>query len=94
MTILETVREITLKALDIPRFEQYTINTLRGQFGVANVVFLRQEEYMDTHFGVHTARLLNPPDIKISVESKIGQGTIFSVRLPINDVRNEGNYSG
>ncbi len=31
---------------------------------------------------------------KISVESKIGQGTIFSVRLPINDVRNEGNYSG
>ncbi len=31
---------------------------------------------------------------KISVESKLGQGTIFSVRLPINDVRNEGNYSG
>jgi len=31
---------------------------------------------------------------EILVESKIDKGTIFSVRLPINDVRNEGNYSG
>ncbi len=31
---------------------------------------------------------------EIYVESKIGEGTTFSVRLPINDVRSEGNYSG
>lgn len=31
---------------------------------------------------------------KISVESKIGEGTVFTVRLPTNDVQNEGNYSG
>ena len=57
MTILETVREISLKALDIPRFEQYIINMLRGHFGAKTVIFLRQEEYLDTFFGVHTPGL-------------------------------------
>lgn len=31
---------------------------------------------------------------EISVESAIGQGTTFSVRVPIKDIRNEGNYGG
>ncbi len=31
---------------------------------------------------------------EISVKSKIGKGTAFSVRLPINDTRKEGNFSG
>ncbi len=70
LTILETVREIALKALDIPRFEQYTINTLRGHFGIMKVLFLRQEEYMDPNFGIHTPRMIDPPSILIPAESE------------------------
>jgi len=29
----------------------------------------------------------------ITVESKVGEGTIFTVRLPINDTRKEGNFN-
>ena len=69
MTILETAREISLKALDIPRFEQYIINMLRGHFGVKTVIFLRQEEYLDPFFGVHTPRLIKSPKLKIPIKS-------------------------
>lgn len=68
-TILETIREISLKALDIPRFEQYVTNTIRGQFGVLKVLFIRQSQHLDDTLAVHTARMVNPPTISVPLSS-------------------------
>ncbi len=97
MTILETVREISLKALDIPRFEQYIINMLSGHFGVKTVIFLRQEEYLDSFFGVHTPRLIKSPKFKIPIKSRFinhlsdlaDSGKIFFVNNPTPDAVDE-----
>lgn len=72
-TVVETMREIALKTLDIHRFEQYTLNTLRGQFGVLNVYFFRQHAYGDTQIAVHTARLKNPPALQVDIEGEFGK---------------------
>lgn len=57
--------------------------------------FTTKEAGKGTGLGLSiTYGLVNKLGGKISVESKIGQGTTFSVCLPINDARNEGNYSG
>ncbi|MCD4656609.1 MAG: sensor domain-containing diguanylate cyclase [Planctomycetes bacterium] len=103
LTILETVREISLKALDIPRFEQYIINMLRGHFGVKTVIFLRQEEYLDPYFGVYTPRLIKSPKLKIPIKSNFikhlsnlaESGNILFVNNPtpeFNDKRILNNF--
>ena len=72
-TVVETMREIALKSLDLNRFEQYTLNTLRGQFGVLKVFFFRQKDYGDSEIGVHTARMRTPPELTIHLTSAFAQ---------------------
>ncbi|MGE0431273.1 MAG: GGDEF domain-containing protein [Planctomycetota bacterium] len=98
-TVVETMREIALKSLDLNRFEQYTLNTLRGQFGVLKVYFFRQKDYGDNEIGVHTARLRTAPPLRIRLDSEFAEyarhhPNAIDLAAPPRDIADMGEVEG
>jgi len=55
-TVLEIASQINSKGLDLARIESYTLTMIRGQFGVRDVMLLRQDAFNAETIGAVTPR--------------------------------------
>ncbi|MHC4598579.1 MAG: sensor domain-containing diguanylate cyclase [Planctomycetota bacterium] len=67
-TIIEIANQINAKGLDLARIEGYTITMIRGQFGVMNVMILRQEAFDNPRVTITAPRGVDPPLSDFSVD--------------------------
>ncbi|MHC5038440.1 MAG: sensor domain-containing diguanylate cyclase [Planctomycetota bacterium] len=72
-TIIEIANQINAKGLDLARIEGYTITMMRGQFGVMQVIIMRQESFDDPIVSVSAPRGAASPLPAFSSEEPFAQ---------------------